>query len=789
MRLFIAASLAACLLSSATLSAQSGPETLVLLVDPTSAESMHFANVYAEAHGIPDALRMYMPPGAADIATQYDVNVEAFLGRMLQTGIQQQVDGVLAMPGSNYFVPASGYIFDQCAAVNRFTVTAAYTLANQKEDVLGGLNSTVDNHFYKSNWIGRAFDSQVDYRFGSPSTQAAAERYYLGGLLGWTGMGGNTQQEVLDMITRSVAVEGTHPVGTAYYMQTTDIARSGPRHDVYPAAVSRMLTAGGQAEHLYADLPLGKHDVLGVMTGRANLDIVAADMTFLPGTFADHLTSYAAAFWTTNQTKMSRWIAKGASGTAGAIEEPCNYAGKFNRANLHVVYRKGLSLGESWFRSLGFMPFQNLFLGDPLTRPYALPPTLDVPNAPSGPVSGMLTLTPVATPTSGAAGIARLELLIDGKLVQTIADGDSFSIDTDLLARGPHALRVLAVDTTIGSHTGRWLGILDVDSAALSLGFTLNSISGDQASLFQATFALSGGSVDEVLLVSGGRVLASATGMAGTLETYGANLGAGPASMHLEGRTAGRTVVRSASTTLSVGTASGTPSQAAPVAHDATRRVRTDAACLINLPASFDVDPATASFQVLAGPSQGTLVTSVGSSWQVFVPNAGATGGDTLVFQVTTAAGTSSSASVVLLYDDPPCQGFENYCVGAPNSAGPGATLTGSGSTSLAADDFAIQVAGALPNQFGFMFQGFDRVQNPLSDGFLCVGTNHARYAASSLDAAGSLLFDLDYNAPPLASAQITAGSTWSFQFWYRDPTAAGSGSNLTDALEAAFCP
>ncbi|MFT7680420.1 MAG: hypothetical protein ACI8QC_004426 [Planctomycetota bacterium] len=789
MRLPIAATLAACLLSSAPLSAQSGPETLVLLVDPTSAESMHFANVYAEAHSIPDALRMYMPPGAANLAAQYGINVEAFLGRMRQSGIDLQVDGVLAMPGSTYFVPASGYISDQCAAVNRFAVTAAYTLANQREDVLAGLNSGADNEFFNANWVGRAFDAQEDYRFGTSSNAPAAERYFLGGLLGWTGMGGNTQQETLDMITRSVAAYGTHPVGTVYYMQTTDIARSGPRHDVYPTAVSRMLNAGGLAEHLFADLPLGKHDVMGVMTGRAALDIVAADMTFLPGSFADHLTSYAGAFWTSSQTKMSRWIAKGASGTAGAVEEPCNYSGKFNRANMHVIYRKGVSLGEAWFRSLGFKPFQNLFMGDPLTRPYALPPTLDVPNAPMGPVSGMVTLTPVAAPTSGATAIARLELLIDGRLVQSIADGGSFLIDTDQLAQGPHALRVLAVDDTPGSHTGRWYGILEVASGALGLSLSLNANAGDQASLFQSTYVLSGGSVEEVVLVSGGRVLASATGAGGILDTYGANLGAGPVQVHLEGRIGGIAVVRSANAAIQVDTASGTPTQASPIAHDSTRRVRTDAACLIDLPASFDVDPATASFQVLAAPTQGTLLTPANASWQVFMPNAGASGGDTLVFQVTTAAGTSSSASVVLLYDDPPCPGFENYCEGAPNSAGPGATLTAIGTTSLAADDFAIQVDGAIPSQFGFMFQGNGRVQNTLSDGFLCIGSNHARYGAQGLDASGSLLFDLDYNAPPLAGAQITVGSTWSFQFWYRDPAAAATGSNLTDAIEAVFCP
>ena len=38
---------------------------------------------------------------------------------------------------------------------------------------------------------------------------------------------------------------------------------------------------------------------------------------------------------------------------------------------MHVNYFQGLSLGESYLRSLGYAPFQQMFLGDPLTRPFA----------------------------------------------------------------------------------------------------------------------------------------------------------------------------------------------------------------------------------------------------------------------------------------------------------------------------------------------------------------------------------------------------------------------------------
>ena len=48
----------------------------------------------------------------------------------------------------------------------------------------------------------------------------------------------------------------------------------------------------------------------------------------------------------------------------------------------------------------------------------------------------------------------------------------------------------------------------------------------------------------------------------------------------------------------------------------------------------------------------------------------------------------------------------------------------------------------------------------------------------------------LDITDPPSPSGQITVGSSWNFQFWYRDPAGpGGTGFNLSDGLHAIFCP
>ncbi len=46
-----------------------------------------------------------------------------------------------------------------------------------------------------------------------------------------------------------------------------------------------------------------------------------------------------------------------------------------------------------------------------------------------------------------------------------------------------------------------------------------------------------------------------------------------------------------------------------------------------------------------------------------------------------------------------------------------------------------------------------------------------------------------DITSPPQASGQILDGSTWNFQFWYRDPNGGGAFYNFTDGLSATFCP
>ena len=47
----------------------------------------------------------------------------------------------------------------------------------------------------------------------------------------------------------------------------------------------------------------------------------------------------------------------------------------------------------------------------------------------------------------------------------------------------------------------------------------------------------------------------------------------------------------------------------------------------------------------------------------------------------------------------------------------------------------------------------------------------------------------VDFEDPTQPTSQITPGSTWYFQFWYRDSAAGGAAFNLSNGLSATFCP
>ncbi len=135
----------------------------------------------------------------------------------------------------------------------------------------------------------------------------------------------------------------------------------------------------------------------------------------------------------------------------------------------------------------------------------------------------------------------------------------------------------------------------------------------------------------------------------------------------------------------------------------------------------------------------------------------------------------------------PPCPAPATYCVGAPNSVGAGASIGWGGSTSIGAQAFTLNVAGIPPGTSGLFFFGPGAAATPFGDGFLCVTGPHRRLGLQFAAAGGGASRTLDFVSTP--SNAITAGTTWRFQFLYRDVAQGAAGFNLSNGLVATFCP
>ncbi|MEM6673525.1 MAG: hypothetical protein AAF726_11835 [Planctomycetota bacterium] len=131
-----------------------------------------------------------------------------------------------------------------------------------------------------------------------------------------------------------------------------------------------------------------------------------------------------------------------------------------------------------------------------------------------------------------------------------------------------------------------------------------------------------------------------------------------------------------------------------------------------------------------------------------------------------------------------------SHCAGRANSTGASAALTARGSTAVAANDLAFDVVGLPAGSVGYLLMATSRNQVPGlggGDGDLCLGGTISRVltALGTADALGTRAVTLDSGALP-PSAVLIPGSTWSFQWWYRDANPSPT-SNTTHAVELLF--
>lgn len=619
---------------------------------------MYIGNYYKNARNIPDSNVLYMRSAAPNYSAFTQTNLPAFLASLDQRGITDHADYAVLAPLDTFYVSAPGLVTDACSPVNRFSMGSVFTMGFIAQEVLTTHpSSQAINQYYSGNDSAVAFDSSVAWLNGQISTSGGARRYFIGAMLGYNGPLGNSVPDILSMIDRSVAVDGTRPAGTFYFMNNAADPARNVRSPSFSTAVNGINGRGGAAVILNGVLPIAppRTDCLGIMTGVSDFDLPGSGVLLRPGAFCDHLTSYAATFDVGAQTKLSAWIAGGASGASGTVEEPCNYNGKFPHPRLHTFYFQGMSLGESYLRSVQYVPFQGLFVGDPLTRPFAYIPSVTVPGAPTGTVTGTITLTPAGTTANPSAQVNLFDLLVDGVYRGFVPAGQSFSLDTSALGDGRHDIRVIGYENTTLKSAGRWVSTLDTLNYHRQSTLSVAPAAGSLVQPFTCTMNGSGGSVREIRLVQNGRVLAATTAGSASLVVFGQNLGAGISNVVAETEFADGRIARSIPVQVNV-SSSGTPANTLPYASGYRKRLLTRAPYLVELPASFDSSPSGATYTILNTPDQAAVTAGAGP-YRIVTPIAGATGSELLQFRVTTPGGQSNVGFITLVYSEgAPCR-------------------------------------------------------------------------------------------------------------------------------------
>jgi len=129
-----------------------------------------------------------------------------------------------------------------------------------------------------------------------------------------------------------------------------------------------------------------------------------------------------------------------------------------------------------------------------------------------------------------------------------------------------------------------------------------------------------------------------------------------------------------------------------------------------------------------------------------------------------------------------------NFCTSSALCQPQAATISATGSTSIALNELEL-ICGPVPNGGpGLFFRGTNQIAQPFGNGTRCVGGSVFRMGvAVAFGTDDPLVRRANLSVMPTGGAFLP-NSTWNFQCWYRD-VGCGAGFNLSDGLEITFTP
>ena len=239
--------------------------------------------------------------------------------------------------------------------------------------------------------------------------------------------------DALDLVDRALASEGEPPEAPVTCMMAADSAR-GARDPECAYVIDMLDAAGIPAQWIEThDASLSGKEMSAYLTGTTSLQDAIDGNSFVPGTFACNLTSYGAVPRNfvcdeteticpenESQTSIARLVRGGVTGAHGTVAEPLNNS--FPGAGMLLLYTMGYNMIESAQLTQVYLYWQNIYLGDPLTSPWAVRPIVTL-----GETTELPTNRPLSVHGDHSAGIEEVRLYVDGARVAQ-AEGDTLEV-------------------------------------------------------------------------------------------------------------------------------------------------------------------------------------------------------------------------------------------------------------------------------------------------------------------------------------------------------------------------
>lgn len=441
-----------------------GPQNVLLVVNQDFPESMEIANHYIGLRDIPARNVVYLKnvhssknsKGELSASIKYRETIfSPLIGEIENRELGSQIDTIVF--SSNFptriachnerdrYLKSTGKKYDIHFHAPTVSLTSCCYFGERLFDKQSYLFDSDANWYSSVSGNDSQSFSTSKYwdKNGVAVDQESGRRYYLSSILGVVRPGGSTVQQVKQQLTRSAQADGTRPKGIFYFANHGD-PRSRTRAKQFPAAASALEALGYQVEVGSDTVPKSKK-ILGATLGSAKHDWPASKSKFAPGAICDNFTSYGA-WWEKNQTLLTHFLNNGASMSTGTVYEPYTIPYKIPTALTHVHYARGLTAGESIYRTVK-NPFQLLVVGDPLCRPFADLPSFSVTGIKHrGVVEANLEIRGVPADVASTAQIEYFSLFLDGLYQARAKPNQPIKIDLADIGPGFHELRMVAVD-------------------------------------------------------------------------------------------------------------------------------------------------------------------------------------------------------------------------------------------------------------------------------------------------------------------------------------------------------